>query len=132
MQDRPTSDELLAAVEHFLDDLTASLEGSRSFHSRVAANTVRIVRRELASEDEALASEWSGLDSFLGAEVPPQRLVEMRERLRERNSELCDQIRAGAMDDEPSAGRLYEHVRASVRSKLRASDPALIERSDSV
>jgi len=131
MQDRPTADELLTAVEHFLDDLTANLEGSRSFHARVAANAVRIVRRELQAEDEALADEWDGLDWILGPEVKPERLGELRDRLRQRNTALSDLIQAGQADDDPLARRVREHVRATLRNKLRVSDPALLERSGS-
>ncbi len=56
MQDRPSYDELLAAVEHFLDtEIVPNVPGSRGFHARVAANAIRIVRRELSSEEvEAL------------------------------------------------------------------------------
>lgn len=132
MQDRPYADELLAAVEHFLDELTAGLEGSRSFHARVAANAVRIVRRELESEDEALADEWDGLDSILGPEEKPERLTELRDRLRQRNTALSNLIQAGDADDPRLARRVLEHVRATLRNKLRVSDPALLARSESV
>ncbi|MCH8850653.1 MAG: hypothetical protein IIC89_07495, partial [Chloroflexi bacterium] len=47
MQDRPTYDELLAAVERFLDDeVVAKGEGARRYQGRVAANVIRLVRRE--------------------------------------------------------------------------------------
>ncbi|MCH7630069.1 MAG: hypothetical protein IH997_15375 [Proteobacteria bacterium] len=68
MQDRPTYDELLAAVEQFLDtEIVPNVPGSRGFHARVAANAIRIVRRELSNEEERLAAEWSGLDAILGS-----------------------------------------------------------------
>lgn len=126
MQDRPSVDELLAALEIYLDDLTASLEGSRSFHTRVAANTVRIVRRELQNEDEALAAEWEGLDALLGTEPRPDTRAESRQRLIERNKELCSQIQSGTL---PATPELIQHLRGTVRNKLRASDPKLLERS---
>lgn len=132
MQDRPTADELLAAVEHFLDELTATLDGSQSFHTRVAANAVRIVRRELEDEDSALATEWAGLDSILGALQPPESRADLRQRLRDRNDELCAQIRSGEADDGPGAQAIFDHVRTSLRSKLHASDPGLLGRSESV
>ncbi|KKK50539.1 hypothetical protein LCGC14_3124020, partial [marine sediment metagenome] len=53
MQDRPTYDELLAAVERFLSqEIVPNTEGARRFHARVAANVLGIVRRELALEAE--------------------------------------------------------------------------------
>ena len=131
MQDRPTYDELLSAVEHFLGDLVANLEGSRSFHARVAANAVRLVRRELEHEDALLASEWSGLDSLLGAQERPADRPGLRSALRDRNEALCDRIRSGELDEGPSAKQAFAHVRTTVRNKLTVSDPGLLERSES-
>ena len=131
MQDRPTYDELLAAVERFLDDeIVPHVEGSRGFHARVAANAIRIVRRELETEDEALGAEWSGLDALLGDEKRPAARTALREALRARNAELCERIRAGETDEGPFAQRVFEHVRQTVRDKLRASDPELLRRSE--
>ncbi len=57
MQDRPTYDELLAAVERFLSqEIVPNTEGARRFHARVAANVLGIVRRELEREEEQLAA----------------------------------------------------------------------------
>ena len=67
MQDRPSYDELLGAVERFLEqEIMPNVEGSRRFHARVAANVLRIVRRELEREEEQLAAEWAGLCELLG------------------------------------------------------------------
>lgn len=126
MQDRPTADELLAALERYLDDLTGSLEGSASFHTRVAANTVRIIRRELQNEDEALIAEWSGLDALLGPEPRPETHAGLREQLIARNTALCERIREGDIAEEAA---LFGHIRETVRNKIRVSDPALLERS---
>lgn len=129
MQDRPTAEELLEAVEGFLDSLVAQLKGSPSFHTRVAANAVRIVRRELQRDEDASTAEWKRLDAILGAEPPPAGAREMRDRLRERNEALCRLIRDGGADAGETAERVREHVRASVRAKLEVSDPGLLERS---
>lgn len=131
MQDRPTYDELLSAVEHFLGDLVSSLDGSQSFHARVAANAVRLVRRELEHEDELLATEWSGLDTLLGAEQRPGDRAGLRSALRNRNEALCDRIRSGEIDEGTPAKQTFAHVRTTVREKLRISDPALLKRSES-
>ncbi len=128
MQDRPTYDELLNAVERFLDqEIVPNVEGSRGFHARVAANVIRIVRRELEAEDAHLAAEWSGLDGLLGpAEQPPNR-AELREALRSRTSELCERIRAGDADQGAFAGRVVAHIRETVRAKLAVSNPGWLE-----
>ncbi|HEY5624893.1 MAG TPA: DUF6285 domain-containing protein [Dehalococcoidia bacterium] len=130
MQDRPTYDELLAAVEHFLDaEIVPNVPGSRGFHARVAANAIRIVRRELAGEEEQLAGEWSGLDAILGAAERPAGRAELRSALSERNEALCALIRDGGADDDETARQVFEHVQRTVRDKIAVSDPALLERS---
>ena len=130
MQDRPSYDELLAAVEHFLDtEIVPNVPGSRGFHGRVAANAIRIVRRELSNEEEQLAAEWSGLDSVLGPAERPTAREELRSALRERNETLCALIRDGDEDEGETARKLFEHVQRTVRNKLTVTDPALLERS---
>jgi len=132
MQDRPTSDELLSAVEHFLDDLVTNLDGARSFHARVATNVVRLVRRELQQEDELMTAEWSSLDALLGPEERSADRVVLRSALRTRNEALCKRIRSGELDEGAPAEDAFAHVRATIGGKLQISDPALLERSESV
>ena len=131
MQDRPTFDELLAAVEYYLDtEIVPNVPGARGFHGRVAANAIRIVRRELEREDEALAAEWAGLDALLGPATPPIGRAELRAAVRERNETLCSQIRDGHADEGSFSRDALEHVRGVVREKLRATDPELLSRSE--
>ena len=130
MQDRPTCDELLAAVERFLDtEIVPNMPGSRGFHARVAANVIRIVRRELESQEEQLAAEWAGLDRLLGEQEPPAGQRALTETLRARNDDLCKRIRAGEADSGDYSDAVFAHVRGTVRAKLSVSDPALLERS---
>lgn len=130
MQDRPATDELLAAVEHFLDsEIVPNVSGARGFHARVAANALRIVRRELQLEDESLAAEWAGLDRLLGPEAPPPARNALRERLRARSADLCERIRAGDADAGGFRQEVFQHVRQTVHDKLLASDPDLLRRS---
>jgi len=131
MQDRPTYDELLSAVEAFLDaEIVPNLEGARGFHARVAANALRTVRRELAAEDKHLAAEWAGLDVLLGRVEAPGGRAALRDAIRGRNAELCARIRRGEADSGPFAEQVREHVRRTVRDKLSVSDPGLLERSE--
>jgi hypothetical protein len=130
LQDRPSYDELLAAVEHFLDaEIVPNVPGSRGFHARVAANAIRIVRRELAHEEEQLASEWAGLDVLLGAAERPAGRAALRTALSERNEALCALVREGQADEGETARRVFEHVRRTVQEKLTVSDPELLDRS---
>lgn len=82
MNDRPTAAELLAAVERFLEETAVpGLEGPARFHARVAANVVRIVARELATEDAHLAREWDGLAALLADDAePPAARAALRRR----------------------------------------------------
>jgi len=130
MQDRPTFDELLAAIEHFLDtEIVPNVPGSRGFHARVSANAIRIIRRELELEESDLAAEWRGLDKLLGAEALPQDRATLRTALRRRNEALCSHIRVAAADDEAFLQSAIRHVRSVVADKLRVTNPELLERS---
>ncbi|HLC28756.1 MAG TPA: DUF6285 domain-containing protein [Dehalococcoidia bacterium] len=132
MQDRPTYDELLAAIEHFLDaEVVPNLEGARGFHTRVAASALRTVRRELTGEDEHLTAEWEGLDALLGPASPPKSRAGLRDALSARNAELCERIRAGEADDGPFADDVRAHIRSTIRHKLSVTDPGLLERTAS-
>jgi len=125
MQDRPSVRELLDAVRAFLEeDVVPALEGPRQFHARVAANVLAIVERELAGEEEALVAEWTELGRVLGeGGRPPSGLVALRAGLRARTDALAIRIRAGEADAGPWAAAVRTHVRASVREKLRVSNP---------
>jgi len=119
MQDRPTQDELLAAVEKFLDEqIVPNVEGARGFHARVAANVIRTVRREIEREEEALDREWAGLDALLGPAERPASRAALREALAQRNEELCRRIREGE-----GGPAVIDHVRATVRDKLLVTNP---------
>lgn len=131
MQDRPTYDELLAAVERFLDEeIVPHTPGSRGFHARVAANIIRIVRRELAAEEANLEAEWAGLDSLLGVAPRPVGREALRRALRQRTAELCQRIQAGEADAGPFRRVVLEHLWRTVRAKLSVSDPEWLRRSE--
>ena len=124
MQDRPTYEELLAAVEHFLSqEIVPNTEGVRRFHARVAANVLGIVRRELEREEEQLAAEWAGLDDLLGPAKPPEGRAALREALGARTAELCERIRAGEADAGPFREAVISQVRRTIRDKLLVSNP---------
>ena len=128
MQDRPSYDELLAAVERFLEqEIMPNSEGVRRFHSRVASNVLRIVRRELERQEEQLASEWAGLDELLGPAGRPEGRAALREELMTRTADLCQRIRRGDADEDPFREAVLAHVRRTVRDKLLVSNPGWID-----
>ncbi len=140
MQDRPNYDELLAAVERFLDDeVVAKGEGAQRFHGRVAANVIRMIRRELEHEEEQLASEWESLDVLLGEAPRPRGRDSLRLVLAQRSEELSERIRSGDADGAAHGGdgdadgggdfrdAVLEHLRQVVRDKLTVTNPAWLE-----
>jgi hypothetical protein len=132
MQDRPTVDELLQAVIHFLDEeAVPHLTGSRQFYGRVAANALRTVQRELEHEEEQLAEEWDRLNQLLSSEERPSTRAGLRQAMRQRTEELCQRIRQGDADAEPYRKQMIAHVRETVREKLLVSNPGWITRPES-
>jgi hypothetical protein len=132
MQDRPSHDELLAAIEEFLEqEILPSVDAARRFHTRVALNTLRIVRRELAHEDEQLRTELARLTRLLSAGDPAGdarlSLRACRHRVRELTDRLCDRIRAGDADAGPFRRATLEHVRRTVREKLETTNPRWLD-----
>jgi hypothetical protein len=124
MNDRPTAAELLAAVERFLEESAVpALEGPAKYHARVAANVVRIVARELATEDEHLAREWDGLATLLGAMDKPSERAALGDALRARNQMLVERIRAGDADAGPWRDALLAHLTRVVADKLDVAQP---------
>jgi hypothetical protein len=109
--DSPSAAELVEAVREWLErDVRSASRPVSRFHTRVAANALEIVEREL--------------------ELGPSQEETHRQRLDRLgvgdDSELAAAIRSGAIDD-----RLDE-VRAlvwdSVRDKLRVANPGYLDR----
>lgn len=104
--DRPTTDELLQAVEEFVAGEAASTsDGRRRFNLRVAANALQIVRRQLA----------------LGREQGQQHEARLARLGMGDDAELAAAIRSGALDDRYE--ETLEFVRQSVRAKLAVANP---------
>lgn len=126
MQDRPTIDELLEAVAGFLrDDVMPNTQGRISFHARVSANVIEMLRRELGSLEDHYSSEWDGLDHLQGVEPMPPGLANVRERLLARNKELSDRIQKGDSDTGPWRDAVFAHLRRVTHDKLTVSNPQL-------
>lgn len=125
MNDQPTAEALLRAVERFLErDVVPRLEGVPKFHARVAANVVAMVARELELEDDQLAGEWRRLGELLrdDAALPAAREAR-RSGLLARNEELVRRIGEGEGDDGPWRAALLEHLRLTVADKLAVARP---------
>jgi len=125
VNDEPRAEELLRAVERFLErEVVGRLEGVPRFHARVAANVVAMVAREIETQDEHLRGEWDRLGDLLADTAPwPGTRVAQLDGLRARNEELCERIRAGAADTDPWRTELLAHLRRTVDDKMDVSRP---------
>lgn len=105
--DRPGADELLAAAGEFLTtEMSAGHDPRLRFHARVAANAVRIARREARLAEAHAAAHRERL-AALGCAG---------------DAELCAAIRDGSLDDR--FAEVAAAVRADVTSKLIVANPA--------
>ena len=103
---RPTAAELIAAVAEFLEtDVRQSTAGQVNFHSRVAANALRMVERELLADAEAV-------DGVAGALARVGCVDE---------AQLAAAIRAGELDG--GNDHVQSALRALVGRRLAAAHP---------
>lgn len=126
MQDRPDARELLDAVRGFLEEqVVPSLEGTRQFHARVAANVLAIVGRELEGGEAQLRDEWRRLVTLLAAPAaePPADGAALLDAVRTLNAELASRVRAGDAEREPWRGRVLAHLRATADDRLAIANP---------
>ena len=128
MQDRPTADELLEAIEEFLRDRSKK-EPDRllRFQFLVASNSLAILRREWENEEQALEAEWAGLGALLGTAGRPASLRTLRQAVGEQNSLLCQRIGEGAFDGEEAETRLLSHLLEATENKVRIATPAALQ-----
>jgi hypothetical protein len=112
MNDRPSSRELLDAVEGFLrQDVIPSAEGHVRYQARVAANVVAIVARELDLAEAHMDAEWQGLKRLLGRQMEaPSGREGMESELEKANEELVHRIRAGEADDGDFRQEVMDHL----------------------
>lgn len=130
MQDRPTVDELLAAVQRFLErEIVPSLSGRQQFHVRVAANVLSIVRRELQMQPAQALQEWQRLASLLAKErkEPPAKPEAVAQEVREWTEELCAWIRSAPIETLKSTEELWHHLQLTTMEKLQVANPRLAD-----
>ena len=125
MNDRPTSVELLRAVERFLQkDVVPALSGPRRYHARVAANVVAVVAREIETEEDHLRREWEGLGRLLKLdEGRPDDREALRADVSARTESLVQRIRAGDADAGRWRDDVLAHLRRTVDDKLDVARP---------
>jgi uncharacterized protein DUF6285 len=149
MQDRPTILDLLAAVRELLaSEIVPALADQRlKYHALIAVNVLRIIEREIPTEEERLTAELASLAElcdFPRKAAPPapdatgnetaggrlahdRSLADLRDRVLDANRELSERIRRGLADDGPWRERVLSHLRAVVEAKLRVDNPGELE-----
>ena len=129
MQDHPTVKKLLEGVCALLEsEIVPALGEPLRFHTRVAANLLKIIQREIEAEPSLIAEECRRLKKLVGK----KRGSEGRETLaevRELNEELCALIREGRADEGPWREDVIEHICLTLVDKLKVADPHMIERA---
>ena len=129
-QPRPTAPEMLEAVRTFLtDELLPTLDGRLRFHTRVAANALETIERELADGPAASAAERQRLLAILGAPAGGLDDPDLEGASAEALSrELAGRIRAGTIDiDDPL---LLDHLTRTARADVAIANPRWLEASD--
>jgi hypothetical protein len=112
MLDKPSGEKLIEAVIEFLrGELMPTLEGAQSFKTRVAANALDLVRRELAGAAKADADEHVRLANMLGRDGDTETL----------NRALCAAIRDGEIS--LATPGLSEHLWTTTLDKIAIEQP---------
>ncbi|MFL6144886.1 MAG: DUF6285 domain-containing protein [Labedaea sp.] len=113
LDERPTAAELVDAVAEFLTQrLLPTLDGQLAFHTRVAANALRIVHRELTCGAKVAEAELARLRALAGADRVDDADL---------NSALAERIRTG--DLSTSDESLRDHLIRSVLARMAIDNP---------
>jgi hypothetical protein len=111
-----TTQLLKAAVKYLENELLPTLDGYHRFKTRVTANALNTVYRELTMRAAQEIEEQKRLVDLLGHEGSVNEL----------SGELCEKIRDGAFAlDDP---RLREHIRKSLHDALEINNPKWLTR----
>ncbi len=107
---------LKAAIKYLEEELMPTLDAYHRFKTRVTANALNIVRRELELRDDQAIAERVRLAALLGHEGDVEAL----------STELAERIRTGAAPlDQPG---LREHLRQSLADALAINNPKWLTR----
>jgi len=113
-QDRPSINDILQTVKKFLDDTAPKLEGEAKYHAQVSSYLLGICDRELALSAGFDAAEQARFSAFLGRDGSVAELTKA----------LCDDIRAGRLDDRWD--QTLELVLANTIDKVKIVRPGVL------
>jgi len=131
MQDRPSAIELIRGIYNFLEkDLIPVLQEPLRFHTRVAANLLKIIEREQENETRHLFNEAERLSKLLSKLPPSANSPEgLRAEILKLNEELCARIRNGDADQDPRRREVKDHIRQTLIEKLEIANPRMITKA---
>ena len=131
MQDRPNIKELIQGIYAFLEtDLVPELQEPLRFHTRVAANLLRIIERELELEQGYLSQEAERLRVLLArAPSPAPSPDALRAEISTLNEELATRIRDGEADNDPWRTEVMDHIKRTLIEKLEIANPRMIAKA---
>ncbi|TGK15564.1 hypothetical protein EHO61_14485 [Leptospira fluminis] len=126
MQDKPTSTELLEAIQDFLMKEVLPEFRDRdllSYKTLVSWNMLGVISREIRSGEELLEKEIVRLAKLLKKEIrtPLSTLNEKKVLAASWNMELRDRIRKEKRSVEDRD--FWEHVKESVKEKVEITNP---------
>ncbi|EMO86191.1 DUF6285 domain-containing protein [Leptospira santarosai] len=125
MQDKPTSADLLEAIQDFLmKEVLPQFKDKEllSYKTLVSWNMLGVVSRDIRSGEEALDKELGRLVELLDKNsVFPSTLNEKKKLAHDWNMELLDRIRKEKLSSENS--RYWNHVKETVKEKVEITNP---------
>ena len=112
----PATTLLQAAVKYLEEELMPTLTGYHRFKTRVTANVLNTIRRELELRGNQAAAEHERLKALLGHDG----------EVEEMSRELAKKIRAGTIPlDDPN---LRTHIHQSLADALAINNPKWFDR----
>ncbi|WP_061249189.1 DUF6285 domain-containing protein [Leptospira alstonii] len=125
MQDKPTSTDLLEAIQDFLmKEVLPQFKDKDllSYKTLVSWNMLGVVSREIRSGEESLDKELARLVELLKKNSSlPSTLNEKKNLAHTWNLELRDKIRKDKLSLEDS--QWWNHVKETVREKVEVTNP---------
>jgi len=133
MQDRPSAIELIRGIYNFLEkDLVPVLQEPLRFHTRVAANLLKIIEREQELDIRNLFNEAERLSKLLSKLSPSASSPKgLKAEILKLNEELCARIRNGDADHDPWRREVMDHIKQTLIEKLEITNPRMITKVQS-
>ncbi len=128
MQDRPSAIELIRGIYNFLEkDLVPVLQEPLRFHTRVAANLLKIIEREQELDIRNLLNEAERLRKLLSKLSPSASSPKgLKAEILKLNEELCARTRNGDADHDPWRREVMDHIKQTLIEKLEITNPRMI------